>query len=117
MAKPDDVEKSTVIEASLNAVREGSVVMEIQKMGPWLDIHVARDNIRMGTTMVPAGRLQVAFPVDGVKEGDILTPEQLAAVITESVGAWIPACLFFVDQAHEEFGYEKPEKSTGPDDF
>ncbi len=115
----DSVEKSTSVEATLTAVKDGYIVLEIQKMGPWLDVHVGRDNVRMGTTMVPAGKLQVAFPVKGVKEGETINPEQLAQLITSSLEAWIPACLFFVNQANNEFGYEKSKEKSKekPDDF
>ena len=89
------------------ATKDGIVAVEVQKFAPWFSISWNRQQLTHGVTAVPSGSLVVEIPVEGVAQGGVITPEQLAELLVGLMSAMLPTCNVFVEAVEDEFGHSE----------
>lgn len=94
------------IEIKSASVRDGEVLFTINKLGGWADVSANRHKLNTGVSLEPVGSLVVSLPVEEIKEGDILTIEQVAQLLQDTLKLTIPTCRVFVEQANDDFKKE-----------
>lgn len=104
----DKVSKDTKVEPSVTlnisgAVRDGAVEIHILEVGHWMDAASGRNKMRTGFKAVPFGDLVVAIPLEGIKEGQILTKEELAQFLANGLSSLFPAVNVFVEESQNDF--------------
>ena len=87
------------------ATKEGVVAVEVVKFAPWFSISWNRQQLTHGITAVPSGSLVVEIPVEGVAQGGVITPEQLAELLVDLMSTVLPTCNVFVEAVENEFGH------------
>jgi len=109
---------AVTISPELSAVKDGAIVVRVLKMIVWPQVTRNYSKLQVGPTLEPAGTLNVAIPVSGVKAGDTISVEQLARVLQTSLEALLPICAVFTEAVATDFGYKEPEiEEGGNDDF
>ena len=106
-------DESTVITiADLpSAVSDGHVSLVLTRINSWADLSVNYNKLQTGPTMAPHGALIVDLPIEGIKEGEHLSPEQLAELLMASLQTVLPSCRVWVEEVTNNFGYIKDEWS------
>ena len=107
MTDKNPVESSVEVSPQPHAVRDGSVVLVVERINSWVTTSQNYQNLQTGMTMHPPGVLLVEFLVEGVKEGEPISPEHLEQILSTSFLTTIPACRQFVETVDNNYGYEK----------
>ena len=87
------------------ATGDGIIKVEVTKLAPWFDMTWNRQKLTHGITAQPSGSLVVEIPVEGVAQGGVITPEQLAELLVGLMSTVLPTCNVFVGAVEDEFGH------------
>ena len=88
------------VEVSNGAVRDGEVLLYVDKLGGWLTVRSGRSELNTGATFRPASGLVLSIPMD-IKEGEFIQIHQLAELLQKNLEGALPACQVFVNQSFE----------------
>lgn len=105
----DSRTQTTVTMSPELSTRDGFVHVNIERYSIWPQVNWNRHAMRSGLSVVPKGGLPIDIPVEGVKEGESLSPEQFIALIKSTFGLLEPMCKNFIEQADSNFEFD-PEQ-------
>ena len=101
--KNSTLEPSITLDVKCGAVRDDCVKALGIKSSYWLDAAERRNKMRAGFELLPMGGLVVDFPVEGVKEGEALTVDQLSEYLTRGLSTLFGPVNVFVEESTSDF--------------
>jgi len=104
-----DTEQTVRLDPRSTAVFDGFVRVSVDRFVAWLKAARDYSTMNVGPTCSPMGLLLVDIPVEGVKAGQPLTPEQFAEVMRVTSLMLGPAALTFATMVEDDFGLDLPE--------
>jgi hypothetical protein len=103
MSEDTKVRPALTLDVACGAVRDGIVKTLITRSSYWMDAAERKNKLRIGFEATPMGGLVVDVPVEGVKEGDPLTIEQLSEYLTIGLKALFDPVDVFVETSNSDF--------------
>jgi len=85
-------------------LEDGLVRVMLVKAHTWIDVVWNYNKARLGFTLLPTSHGFVDVPVEGVVQGQPLTPDQMAALLEGALRMVIPACRVFVAATQDDYG-------------
>ena len=110
MAEVKKEHEVTIAASNIPAAKDGTVIIEITKFAPWVDINWDRQHLMTGVSGRPSRLLEVEIPVEGVVADTPLNPGQLADLLKQIMLTVLPTCEVFVETVEEEFGRKRKEE-------
>jgi hypothetical protein len=99
----DETVESSVTLTVSSAVRDGEVDVLVTRSSYWMDSAAARNKMRIGFDAAPSGNMIVSIPVEGVEEGQKLTPEQLSQFLQENMKSLFGTVHLFIEESQSDF--------------
>lgn len=92
-------------------VGDGKITFCVESVGVWVDPAASYSKGRIGMRMHPQTTLLLEVPVEGVTEGDPISPRQAAEALEGLMASLLPACKIFIEAVNDQFGYVEPPES------
>lgn len=103
VSKDTKAEPSVTLNLSGSSVKDGAVEIVVAEIGHWMDAASGRNKMRTGFKARPFGELVISIPIEGVKEGQVLTKEELAQFLANGLSSLFPAVNIFVEESQNDF--------------
>ena len=97
------VDQSITLEVKCGAVKDNLVKTVVTRSSFWMDASERKQKMRTGFETHPAGGLVLDIPVEGVKEGQSLSPDEFEEYMINNLRTLFGTIDVFIENSNSDF--------------
>ena len=103
--KDKELKPETTVEVAIegNAVKDDAVDIMVTRLGFWMDSRAGVNKMRTGYQAIPYGTLIVRVPVEGLKEGQEITCDDMVRILEANLSNIFPVVDVFTQVSENDF--------------